>query len=87
MTAQVPRDQGFVRTRALLLVPMRNVAYWCVMRLMALAQKETRADTYQGKARFLRDFGPDEDDAEGGAGAAGGRDKPGDFKALFHGNW
>jgi hypothetical protein len=36
-----------VRAKVLLLLPMRNVAYAVVRRLVALAQKETRADSVQ----------------------------------------
>lgn len=43
----VPRDQGFTRPKVLLLLPMRNAAYQVVKRLVALAQKETRADSVQ----------------------------------------
>lgn len=45
--SDVPRDQGFTRPKALLLLPMRNTAYQVVKRLVALAQKETRADSVQ----------------------------------------
>eukprot|EP00879_Flechtneria_rotunda_P022341 GHRR01023572.1.p1 GENE.GHRR01023572.1~~GHRR01023572.1.p1 ORF type:complete len:348 (+),score=146.78 GHRR01023572.1:747-1790(+) len=43
--APVPRDQGFTRAKALILLPMRNMAFNLVRRLVALAQKETRADS------------------------------------------
>jgi len=43
----VPRDQGFTRPKVLLLLPMRNSAYQVVKRLVALAQRETRADSVQ----------------------------------------
>jgi U3 small nucleolar RNA-associated protein 25 len=43
----VPRDQGFTRPKALILLPMRNMAFAVVRRLVALAQKETRADSVQ----------------------------------------
>jgi U3 small nucleolar RNA-associated protein 25 len=42
-----PRDQGFTRPKVLLLLPMRNLAFRAVRRLVALAQKETRADSVQ----------------------------------------
>jgi hypothetical protein len=45
--AGVPRDQGFTRPKALILLPMRNMAFAVVRRLVALAQKETRADSVQ----------------------------------------
>lgn len=50
--------------QVLLLLPMRNIAYKTVNRLIQLAQKETRKDSIQGKARFAEDFGPGEDDSE-----------------------
>ena len=50
--------------QVLLLLPMRNIAYKVVSRLLTLVQKETRKDSIQGKARFLEDFGPQEDDTE-----------------------
>jgi U3 small nucleolar RNA-associated protein 25 len=43
----VPRDQGFTRPKVLLLLPMRNTAYAVIKRLVALAMKETRADSVQ----------------------------------------
>jgi hypothetical protein len=43
----VPRDQGFTRPKALILLPMRHMAFAVVRRLVALAQKETRADSVQ----------------------------------------
>lgn len=43
----MPRDQGFTRPKVLLLLPMRNMAYQVVKRLVALAQRETRADSVQ----------------------------------------
>lgn len=43
----MPRDQGFTRPKVLLLLPMRNMAFQVVKRLVALAQKETRADSVQ----------------------------------------
>jgi hypothetical protein len=45
--SSVPRDQGFTRPKALILLPMRNMAFAVVRRLVALAQKETRADSVQ----------------------------------------
>jgi Utp25, U3 small nucleolar RNA-associated SSU processome protein 25 len=55
-----PRDQGFTRPKALILLPMRNSAYRVVRRLTALAQRETRADSVQARQGV-----------EGGAGCAG----------------
>jgi hypothetical protein len=45
--SSVPRDQGFTRPKALILLPMRNMAFAVVRRLVALAQKDTRADSVQ----------------------------------------
>ena len=59
-----PRDQGFARTKALLLLPMRNVAANVVLRLAALAQRETRADSIQHKQRFVDEYAAN-DDARG----------------------
>ncbi|WIA34691.1 hypothetical protein OEZ86_013004 [Tetradesmus obliquus] len=93
----VPRDQGFTRPKALILLPMRNMAYDLVRRLAALAQKETRADSVQGKEKFLEQFvGEDDDDSQqqqehDAAAAAGakskkGPQKPAEHRALFRGN-
>ena len=46
----MPRDQGFTRPKVLLLLPLRNTAFYVVQRLVALAQKETRADSVQVRA-------------------------------------
>jgi len=45
----------------LILLPMRNMALKVILRLLQFTQKETRADSIQGKQRFLEDFGPGED--------------------------
>ncbi len=39
--------QGFTRPKVLILLPMRNVAFNVVRRLVALAQRGTRADSVQ----------------------------------------
>ena len=44
--------------QVLILLPMRNMALKCILRLLQLTQKETRADSIQGKRRLLDDFGP-----------------------------
>jgi U3 small nucleolar RNA-associated protein 25 len=49
--AAPPRDQGFTRAKVLLLLPQRNLAFRAVRRLVALAQKETRADSVQASRR------------------------------------
>lgn len=93
-----PRDQGFARPKVLFLTPMRNSAYHLVMRLLALALRETRTDSIQRKERFQDEFGPDDDDDEQKddnaalAGAKTDREraalarKPPEHRALFHGN-
>jgi len=80
----IPRDQGFVRPRALVLAPMRNAAHAVVARLMQLAQKETRGDTYQGKARLEADYGAGAGEEDEGARRGGA--KPAEHRALFAGN-
>ena len=46
--------------QVLILLPMRNMALKCILRLLQFTQKETRADSIQGKRRLLDDFGPGE---------------------------
>ena len=80
----------------LILLPMRSTALAVVTRLCQLAQKETRADSIQNKARFLEEFGAqgdDEADAEAAQGSAGtpgqaglSAGKPPQHAALFGGN-
>ena len=80
----------------LILLPMRSTALTVVSRLCQLAQKETRADSIQNKARFLEEFGAqegEEADAEAGQGPAGNpgqaglsAGKPPQHAALFGGN-
>eukprot|EP00887_Chlorella_sp_A99_P004809 scaffold4.g4809.t1 len=85
--ADPPRDQGFTRPKALILLPMRNSAQRVVQRLAELAVKETRTDSVQGKARLLEEFGGGEDEEELSARAAAGRARrPADHLALFSGN-
>jgi hypothetical protein len=45
--SDIPRDQGFTRPKALLLLPLRSMAFRWVTRLVGLAQRETRADSVQ----------------------------------------
>lgn len=68
--------------QVLLLLPMRNVALRVVKRLLQLAQRETRADSVQGKEHFLKEFGDEEAAADGVAEARG----PADHAALFAGD-
>lgn len=83
-----PRDQGFARTKALLLLPMRNVAALVVLRLASLAQRETRADSIQHKQRFVEEYGTHDEEAEDGDSpeARALRRKPADHRARFAGN-
>ena len=67
--------------QVLLLLPMRNVAYKVVSRLLVLAQKETRKDSIQGKARFLEDFGPQEEEEDEKT-----KNRSQEHRVLFHGN-
>ncbi len=69
--------------QVLILLPLRSMACRVVLRLAALMQKETRSDSIQNKARFLREFGADADEEPE---QAKGRPKPADHRALFHGN-
>ncbi|KAL3145860.1 hypothetical protein ABBQ38_015229 [Trebouxia sp. C0009 RCD-2024] len=89
--SEAPRDQGFTRPKVLILLPMRNMALKCILRLLQLTQKETRADSIQGKQRLLEDFGPGEDasDEEEDRTERGKRVKqqqPAEHRALFDGN-
>lgn len=80
---------------------MRNMAFQLVRRLVALAQKESRADSVQGKEKFIEQFIGDDDDQEDGQqqqqqGDEGGGEgvkkktkgvqKPAEHRALFRGN-
>jgi len=92
--AAPPRDQGFARPKALILLPTRAAARVAVLRLAALLQAENRSDSIAGKDRFRDDFGDDEEEGEGGGEgeaqqqqkASGRHAKPADFTALFAGN-
>ena len=46
--------------QVLILLPMRNMALKCVLRLLQITQKETRTDSIQGMRRLREDFGPGE---------------------------
>lgn len=48
--------QGFTRPKVLLLLPQRNFAFKLIRRLVALAMRETRADSVQGKEKFVEQF-------------------------------
>lgn len=43
--SELPQDQGFTRPKVLLMLPMKNMAFWRVSRLLTLLQHETRADS------------------------------------------
>ncbi|GLC42263.1 hypothetical protein PLESTM_001310300 [Pleodorina starrii] len=86
-----PRDQGFTRPKVLLLLPQRNFAFRAVRRLVALAIRETRSDSVQGKERFVEQFtDPEEGDmAEEDMDAAAKARlaaRPPEHRALFAGN-
>ncbi|GIL58206.1 hypothetical protein Vafri_13325 [Volvox africanus] len=90
-SACTPRDQGFTRPKVLLLLPQRNCAFRAVRRLVALAIKETRSDSVQGKQRFVEQFmDPEEgEQAEGNpddAARARVAAQPPEHRALFSGN-
>ena len=46
--------------QVLILLPMRNMALKCILRLLQMTQKETRTDSIQGMRRLQEDFGPGE---------------------------
>lgn len=93
---QNPKLFGIKQARALpavqvlILLPMRNMALKCILRLLQLTQKETRADSIQGKQRLLDDFGPGEDAFDGEELTERGKrvkqQQPAEHKALFDGN-
>ena len=72
----------------LLLLPLRSMALRAAMRLAALAQRETRVDSIQGKQRLAEEYGRDEGEGEAGQRGRGGvaPDKPAEHAALFAGN-
>lgn len=72
-----------LNAQVLIMLPMRSMACRVVLRLTSLTQKETRTDSIQNKARFLREFGADADEE---AEQTKGRPKPAEHRALFHGN-
>jgi len=84
----LPRDQGFTRPKVLILLPQRNLAFKLVVRLVALAMKETRADSVQGKERFVEQFtDPEAEEENMDEGTRNRRKaKPADWRALFSGN-
>ncbi|DBA80702.1 TPA: hypothetical protein ACH3X1_007943 [Trebouxia sp. C0004] len=87
---EAPRDQGFTRPKVLILLPMRNMALKTILRLLQFTQKETRADSIQGKHRFLEDFGPGQDGVDEEELTERGKrvkqQQPAEHQALFDGN-
>lgn len=77
------RKSQEIAPQVLILLPMRNIAYRVVGRLLSLAQKETRSDSIQGTSRFQEDFGPNEEEKEDEAKT---RHHNQEHKVLFHGN-
>lgn len=71
-----PADQGFCRTRVLVLCPFRSVAHTFVKMLLALLPGQLQVGNQQ---RFEEEFGP-EDDEEPDV------NKPADWQHLFGGN-
>lgn len=67
---------------------MRNAALKTVTRLLELAQRETRADSVQGKSRFLEEFGGDESETGPGSTKEAKRKllAPAEHQALFAGD-
>lgn len=66
---------------------MRNAAFKLVRRLVALAQRETRADSVQGKERFVEHFADEEDPEELEESLRRRKAaKPQEHQALFNGN-
>eukprot|EP00181_Compsopogon_caeruleus_P001195 CAMPEP_0184686480 /NCGR_PEP_ID=MMETSP0312-20130426/22655_1 /TAXON_ID=31354 /ORGANISM="Compsopogon coeruleus, Strain SAG 36.94" /LENGTH=736 /DNA_ID=CAMNT_0027141619 /DNA_START=183 /DNA_END=2393 /DNA_ORIENTATION=- len=82
-----PRDQGFTRPRALILLPMRNLAFETISDLVALAvpagEKESGGNTNHRRVlnwdKFLAEYGPDEEEPTHSG-------KPKDFQYRFRGN-
>lgn len=76
--------------QVLILLPMRNMAYKLILRLIQLTQKETRADSILGKQRFADDFGPGEEESEEEGMTERGKkvkaEMPLDHQRLFEGN-
>ena len=69
---------------------MRNMALKVILRLLQFTQKETRADSIQGKQRFLEDFGPGEDASDEEELTERGKrvkqQQPAEHQTLFDGN-
>ena len=100
-----PQDQGYARPRVLILCPMRNLVHDIVTDIAQLCASETAKNEMKSvahRARFEREFGPEEDDEtfeakkydgeEHAAHAAtepyqrGRQEKPVDFRYTFRGN-
>lgn len=68
-----PRDQGFTRPKALILVPTRNAAYEVVEQMIRLSGSAQQENRKRFKQQFYSDGGPPDS-------------KPEDFRAMFRGN-
>lgn len=80
---------SYHHVQVLILLPFRSTAMQTVKRLLQLAQRETRVDSVQQKARFLEEFG----DEDGSVGAENGEPEakqqqrtPAEHTVLFSGN-
>ncbi|KAJ2083891.1 rRNA-binding ribosome biosynthesis protein utp25 [Coemansia sp. RSA 988] len=73
------RDRGFTRPRVLIILPFRNSAYKLIRKLLTLASAEQEMNS----ARFMKEYGPDEDEEQ--RHSANTR-KPDDFQQTFAGN-
>ncbi|GAX83068.1 hypothetical protein CEUSTIGMA_g10494.t1 [Chlamydomonas eustigma] len=85
----LPRDQGFTRPKVLILLPQRNLAFKLIRRLVSMAMRETRADSVQGKEKFVEQFtDPEEEEEEDMDPKLRARRaaKPAEWQALFSGN-
>jgi U3 small nucleolar RNA-associated protein 25 len=74
------RDGSLTRARVLILAPMRNTAFRCLEKLLAL---HSNLDHPAFKGRFTDEFGPLEDTGEPDPAV---KQKPADFRETFDGN-
>lgn len=68
-----PRDQGFTRPKALVLVPTRNAAYEVVEQMIQLSGAVQQENRKRFNSQFYSEGGPPDS-------------KPDDFRAMFRGN-
>ncbi|KAI4329761.1 hypothetical protein MLD38_028109 [Melastoma candidum] len=81
-------DQGFARSKVLILLPLRSIAYRVVRRLIQLVPSSHKVNV-EHMARFMVDFGGganENEDPDKVLGPAQKSSKPSDFTALFNGN-